>query len=198
MRYLTSTKNLVGMLAALAGLLLHVVGVVGAYWPAVVVGLYGVGALLAPSDRVGTLALSSSEEVSQLRRDLAAVLGQAHDHASRLPDTALPVIDRIGEVLTGMLSRPIDLTANPDVLHGVIRLGRQDLPKSIEAYLNIPRWLPGRGAEQLLTQLELLERSRTGSRSPSTPRTSATRTTTRRTCGSGSGIRTEARSAVPG
>ncbi|MFD1048373.1 hypothetical protein ACFQ1S_23970 [Kibdelosporangium lantanae] len=43
-------------------------------------------------------------------------------------------------------------------MYGVIRLGRQDLPKSIEAYLNIPRWLPGRGAEQLLTQLELLER----------------------------------------
>lgn len=158
MRYLTSTKNLVGMLAALAGLLLHVVGVVGAYWPIVVVGLYGVGALLAPSDRVGTLALSSSEELSQLRRDLAAVLGRAHDHAYRLPDRALPMVDRIGEVLTGMLSRPAELAANPDVLHGVIRLGRQDLPKSIEAYLDIPRWLPGRGGEQLLTQLELLER----------------------------------------
>lgn len=49
--YLESARNPVGGAAALAGLALAFAGFAGAYWPVVVGGLYGAGALLAPPPR---------------------------------------------------------------------------------------------------------------------------------------------------
>ncbi|MFC8449729.1 hypothetical protein [Kitasatospora sp. NPDC057223] len=46
--YLESARNLAGCAGGAAGLVLHFTGVAGPWWPAVVAGLYGVGALLAP------------------------------------------------------------------------------------------------------------------------------------------------------
>ncbi|TCO54977.1 hypothetical protein [Actinocrispum wychmicini] len=156
MRYLGSTKNLAGCALGLLGVLLRLVGVLGPYWPVVVVALYAAGALLAPPERVRLLPLSSSQEISQLRADLATLLAQANAHANRLPPTALDTIRNVIEILDGLLDRPGDLTADPEVLHNVIRLARQDLPTSIQSHLNVPRWLASR--DQLLTQLALLEK----------------------------------------
>ena len=49
--YLESRKNLTGSACGLVGLVLTFVGVAGPYWPVVVVGLYGAGALIAPPER---------------------------------------------------------------------------------------------------------------------------------------------------
>ncbi|MFD5350179.1 hypothetical protein ACFWJY_42155, partial [Streptomyces anulatus] len=49
--YLESARNLTGSAAALGGLALTFAGFAGAYWPVVVGGLYGAGALLAPPPR---------------------------------------------------------------------------------------------------------------------------------------------------
>ena len=49
LRYLYSGKNIVGSALALLGLLLFFTGVITSFfWPFVVVGMYGIGALLAP------------------------------------------------------------------------------------------------------------------------------------------------------
>lgn len=48
MGYLGSTRNLVGCGSGAAGLVLHFVGLGGAWWPGIVAALYGVGALLTP------------------------------------------------------------------------------------------------------------------------------------------------------
>ncbi|MGV9263548.1 hypothetical protein ACWDRR_02660 [Kitasatospora sp. NPDC003701] len=47
-RYLESTRNLVGCGAGAGGLVLHFAGLGGAWWPGIVAALYGVGALLTP------------------------------------------------------------------------------------------------------------------------------------------------------
>lgn len=154
MKYLGSTKNLVGSAAGLLGVLLYVFGVVGGYWPVVVVGLYAAGALLAPPDRVRLVPGDTSVEISQVRTDLAALLSTVEQQ--RLPEGAAEFVSRITAVLTGMLDRPTVLRADPDLLHSVIRLARVDLPLSIQSYLNVPRWLSGR-ADELLTQLDLME-----------------------------------------
>ncbi|MFJ8628068.1 hypothetical protein ACIRD3_35255 [Kitasatospora sp. NPDC093550] len=48
LRYLESGKNLVGCAGGAIGLGLHFAGLGGAWWPGVVAGLYGAGALLTP------------------------------------------------------------------------------------------------------------------------------------------------------
>ncbi|MEV8322705.1 hypothetical protein [Kitasatospora sp. NPDC056731] len=51
LRYLESARNLVGCGGGAVGLGLHFAGLGGAWWPAVVAGLYGAGALLTPGPR---------------------------------------------------------------------------------------------------------------------------------------------------
>jgi hypothetical protein len=46
--YLESRKNLTGSACGVVGVTLTLAGVAGPYWPVVVAGLYGAGALLAP------------------------------------------------------------------------------------------------------------------------------------------------------
>jgi hypothetical protein len=153
MRYLGSTKNLAGSALGLVGVLLYIFGVVGSYWPVVVIGLYGAGALLAPAERVRLIAASTSTETEQLRADLAMLVRRVD--LERLPETALEFVHRIHDVLSEMLARPTAFGVNPDLLHRVIRVARVDLPTSIEAYLDVPKWLARR--DELLTQLDLLE-----------------------------------------
>jgi hypothetical protein len=154
MKYLGSTKNLAGSAAGLLGVLLYVFGVVGAYWPVVVIGLYAAGALLAPPEKVRLVATDAYTEISQVRSGLASLMSTVE--RSRVPDEARAFITRINGMLTAMLDRPGALHADPDLLHSVIRLARVDLPLSIESYLNVPWWLSSPAAE-LLTQLDLLE-----------------------------------------
>jgi hypothetical protein len=153
MKYLSSTKNLAGSAAGLLGIVLYLIGAVGSYWPVVVIGLYGAAALLAPADRVRLLQSGSS-----LRADVASLMARTDEHSGRMPAGAAAQVRRIGEVLTGILDRP--LAADPDIRHRVTRLAQVDLPLSIESYLNVPWWFArkdGRAAGELLTQLNLLE-----------------------------------------
>ena len=48
--YLYSTKNIVGSLLALVGLVLFFAGIIGALWPVVVIGLYLIGVLVTPGN----------------------------------------------------------------------------------------------------------------------------------------------------
>lgn len=142
-KYLGSTKNLAGSALGLVGVLLYVFGIVGSYWPVVVVALYGAGALLAPAERKRVPA------IEELRTDLAKVVGQA----DRLPPAAHAFVQRIDGILREMLARTPG--ADPDLLHRMIRLVRSDLPTSVEAYLNVPERLAR--PDELLAQLDLIE-----------------------------------------
>ncbi|MFF2116000.1 hypothetical protein ACFVXH_01635 [Kitasatospora sp. NPDC058184] len=51
LRYLESARNLVGCAGGAVGLGLHFAGLGGVWWPGVVAGLYGVGALLTPAPK---------------------------------------------------------------------------------------------------------------------------------------------------
>ncbi|MGW6442951.1 hypothetical protein [Lentzea sp. NPDC055074] len=154
-RYLGSWRNLAGCVGGLAGLGLHFAGLAGSYWVAVVIGLYGVGALAAPPERI-TLVTDPEEEAGALRSELDALVGRVR--GLKVPDEVAPRIAEIAEVLRGMLDRPRELRADPDTLHAVTRLVGTDLPLSVQTYLNLPWWYAaarGSGAE-LVRQLDLL------------------------------------------
>ncbi|MFF4379064.1 hypothetical protein [Kitasatospora sp. NPDC001547] len=76
LRYLESARNLVGCAGGAAGLGLHFAGLGGAWWPAVVAGLYGAGALLTPAPGP--------------RRGSPTALGGGGVPGSRLPERGEP------------------------------------------------------------------------------------------------------------
>lgn len=156
LRYLGSTKNLLGCVGGLIGVVLYLTGVVGWFWPFVVVALYLVGALLAPGEKV-RLVLDTSAE---LRASLETLVRRVGSQDSRMPASTVDTVGRVAEVLRDLLSQPARLSADPDVQHAVVRLARTDLPLSLEIYLNLPWWFASRRAgagEELVAQLGLLE-----------------------------------------
>ncbi len=165
MRYLGSTKNLAGCVGGLVGLVLYLTGVVGSLWPLVVFGLYAVGALLAPPEKVRLVPLDAVTEAGQLRAGLDTVVGKVLAQSSRMPPSTVDSVRRIAGVLADLLSAPSRLASNPDLQHAVVRLARTDLPLSVQTYLNLPWWFAvrrraGGGAsagEELVAQLGLLE-----------------------------------------
>ncbi|WP_119731310.1 hypothetical protein [Thermomonospora amylolytica] len=170
-RYLGSTKNLIGSVCGLAGLGLYLAGAVGSYWPFVVAGLYAAGALAAPPEKVTlTVADDAAAEAERLRADLDRLTERVAAHAGRMPPAAMVRFREIREVLTDLLARRDLLAADPDARYELARAVRTDLPEGFETYLNLPGWFASgrRGAvrrtaaDELCAQLDLIADHLTG------------------------------------
>jgi hypothetical protein len=145
--YLGSTRNIIGCVFALLGMVIVFLGLAGMFWPAVLAGLYGVGVLIAPPERVRLTISHAEVETRLLGADLDALLRRVQD-AQRFPVDVLAKVAELSEILRGILTRAETLTSSP----------------SLEAYANLPRSyaLTRRGErersahEELLAQLDLL------------------------------------------
>lgn len=161
--YVESRKNIVGSVCGLAGLGLTFAGVAGPYWPVVVVGLYGAGALVAPPERPAPPAFPDpSAQLDEVRADFERL----RDY---LADVDLPPAAR-GRLteLTDMLAALLDpgwvteiLAQDPDAVHTLSRAVRQDVPEAVDAYVRTRWWTrltPGQlpPEQHLVRQLELL------------------------------------------
>ncbi|XVQ82470.1 hypothetical protein ACQP2K_26865 [Microbispora siamensis] len=161
--YLGSTRNIVGSALALGGLGLHFLGLAGSLWPVVVAGLYGVGALLTPPDRVRLTISHAEVETRALRDDLDVLVAKVSP--PRFPEDVVAKVGDLAAILRDVLARAEALTSAPDHLHVVSQAIRDYLPTSLEAYANLPRSyaLTRRGSrersahEELMAQLGLLE-----------------------------------------
>lgn len=160
LRYLYSTKNLVGSAAGLAGLGLYFTGLVGELWPVVVGGLYGVGALATPPTR--TLDLHSGLDPANLNRAMAE---QERRLRGRVPTDVLAAVGRVHGLVREVLEHPDAFPPGSPDAFAVERTALDYLPTALESYLNLPRGYAnrvpvseGRTARQvLLAQLALLE-----------------------------------------
>ncbi|WBB63393.1 hypothetical protein O7599_13080 [Streptomyces sp. WMMC500] len=166
--YLGSKKNLAGASAGLGGLVLTFTGAAGAYWPAVVAGLYGAGALLAPPERVAPPAFPDpATQLGELREDFTAL--RSYAAATALPPEAAGRMRELTAVLDGLLDPRWSAEAlprHPEALHALARIVRRDLPESIDAYARARWWsrlAPGAEAPEshLDRQLTLLLRDAT-------------------------------------
>ena len=132
--YLYSTKNIVGCLLALAGLVLFFTGVIGPLWPVIVVGLYVFGALVTPSPK--TIDLRTGFDPDDVRKamdhEIRAVSG-------RVPPDILAKLQSIQQVILGILPRSGALPPGSPELFVVERTATEYLPTALESYLNLPR-----------------------------------------------------------
>ncbi|MFE9096211.1 hypothetical protein [Streptomyces sp. NPDC007264] len=163
MRYVESPKNLAGSACGLAGLALTFTGVAGAYWPVVVAGLYGAGALIAPPERPAPPDFPDpSAQLEALRADFEALRGYLAE--VELPPAAS---GRLTE-LTGLLAALLDpgwvaevLAQDPEGVHTLARTVRQDVPEAVDTFVRTRWWsrlTPGQEPPErhLERQLDLL------------------------------------------
>ncbi|WP_068399022.1 hypothetical protein [Kribbia dieselivorans] len=165
-RYLGSNKNIVGAAAALAGLAVTVpTGIAGPLWPVVVGGLYGIGALLTPREKVHlTIEGNAQAQAEELQKDLRDLKYNIGKKRSRLPAVAAALLDEILLSLDEILDRAAQLASSPEQLFVVGRMIRDYIPTSLESYLNLPtryatshRGPAGKTPqEDLIEQLQLL------------------------------------------
>ncbi|MFJ9121159.1 hypothetical protein ACIRJO_37215 [Streptomyces sp. NPDC102394] len=162
--YLESRKNIAGSVCGLAGLALTFTGLAGPYWPVVVAGLYGAGALIAPPERPPLPDFPSpSAQLEELRADfgkLCAYLAEVD-----LPPAAAGRLTELTDLLTALLDpgRPSELLAHaPEGVHTLSRTVRQDIPEAVDSYVRTRWWTrltpgtdpPERHLERQLTLLQ--------------------------------------------
>ena len=140
--YLESRKNLTGSALGVVGLGLTFTGLAGAYWPVVVAGLYGAGALLAPPERPPLPDFPDpSAQLDELRDDF----GKLRDYLAdiELPPAASGRLTELTELLTALLAPgwvTEVLTQDAEGVHALSRTVRQDAPEAVDAYVRTRWW----------------------------------------------------------
>lgn len=142
LRYLESRKNLTGGVLGVAGLGLTFAGVAGPYWPVVVVGLYGAGALIAPPERPPLPAFPDpSAQLDELRADYGRLGAYLAD--IDLPPAASGRLTELTDLLTALLDPgwvSAVLAQDPEGVHALSRAVRQDIPEAVDTFVRTRWW----------------------------------------------------------
>ncbi|MFF0220870.1 hypothetical protein [Streptomyces sp. NPDC004629] len=161
--YLESRKNIAGGVGGLAGLALTFTGVAGPYWPVVVAGLYGAGALIAPPERPALPDFPDpTAQLDELRGDFETLRGYLAD--VDLPPAAAGRLTELIELLTALLDPgwvTEVLAQDPEGMHTLSRAVRQDIPEAVDTFVRTRWWTrltpgaepPERHLERQLTLL---------------------------------------------
>ena len=160
LKYLYSTKNIVGSLLALAGLALFFIGIIGPLWPAIVAGLYLIGVLVAPG--TPSIDLRTGFDPNDVRK---ALDNEVRICSGRVPADVLAKVQSIQQIILGILPRSGALPPGSPELYIVQGTATDYLPAALESYLNLPRAYAtlhpvqdGKTPKQvLIDQLTLLE-----------------------------------------
>ncbi|WP_215448755.1 hypothetical protein [Streptomyces sp. ATCC 21386] len=140
--YVESRKNLTGGALGVVGLGLTFAGVAGPYWPVVVVGLYGAGALIAPPERVAPPDFADpSAQLDEVRGDFGRLREYLAD--VDLPPAAAGRLTELTELLTALLDPgwvAEVLAHDPEGVHALSRAVRQDVPEAVDTFVRTRWW----------------------------------------------------------
>jgi hypothetical protein len=163
-RYLESRKNIVGSACGLAGLVLTFTGTAGPYWPVVVAGLYGAGALIAPPERPPLPDFPDpSAQLDAVRADFEK-LGNYLAEVD-LPPASAGRLTELTDLLAALLAPgwvAEVLAQDPEGVHALSRAVRQDIPEAVDSFVRTRWWTrmapgsepPERHLERQLTLLQ--------------------------------------------
>lgn len=161
--YLESRKNLTGSACGVVGLALTFSGVAGPYWPVVVAGLYGAGALIAPPERPSLPDFPDpSAQLDELRVDFGKL--REYLDGVELPPAAAGRLTELKELLAALLDPgwvAEVLAQDPEGVHTLSRSVRQDIPEAVDTFVRTRWWTrlapgaepPERHLERQLTLL---------------------------------------------
>jgi hypothetical protein len=161
--FLESRKNLAGSACGLVGLGLTFTGLAGAYWPVVVAGLYGAGALIAPPERPPLPDFPDpSAQLEELRGDFATL--REYLGGVELPPAAAGRLTELTEILAALLDPgwvAEVLAQDPEGVHPLSRAVRQDIHEAVDTFVRTRWWTrlapgtepPERHLERQLTLL---------------------------------------------
>lgn len=140
--YLESRKNLTGSALGVAGLGLTFAGIAGPYWPVVVAGLYGAGALIAPPERPPVPDFPDpSAQLDEVRTDFGTL--RAYLDGIELPPAAAGRLTELTELLTALLDPgwvAEILAHDPEGVHALSRAVRQDVPEAVDTFVRTRWW----------------------------------------------------------
>jgi hypothetical protein len=159
-RYLYSTRNMVGSLLALVGVVLSFAGIIGAFRPVIVLGLYLIGVLVTPGNK--KIDLSTGFDPNDVKHALDT---QVRMITGKVPPEVMARVLKIRQIIIGILPRSGNLAPGSPELFVLERTATDYLPTSLEAYLSLPKAYATLHAVQdgktpkeiLLDQLALLE-----------------------------------------
>ncbi|MFK4098871.1 hypothetical protein ACI2L1_02040 [Streptomyces sp. NPDC019531] len=159
-KYLESRKNIAGSACGLVGLVLTFTGMAGAYWPVVVAGLYGAGALVAPPERPPLPDFPDpSAQLDELRGDFEKLRVYLTD--IELSVTAAARLRELTELLTALLDQGWSkelLAHDPEGVHSLSRIVRRDLPEAVDSFVRTRWWTrmtPGTESPELHLEQQL-------------------------------------------
>ncbi|MGW0846311.1 hypothetical protein ACWD26_40500 [Streptomyces sp. NPDC002787] len=142
MTYVESRKNLTGSALGIVGLGLTFAGVAGPYWPVVVAGLYGAGALIAPPERPPLPDFPDpSAQLDEVRADFGTLRAYLAD--VDLPPAAAGRLTELTELLTALLDPgwvAEVLARDPEGIHALSRAVRQDVPEAVDTFVRTRWW----------------------------------------------------------
>ncbi|MFF3324581.1 hypothetical protein [Streptomyces sp. NPDC002889] len=140
--YLESTKNLTGCALGIGGLALTFTGFAGLYWPLVIAGLYGAGALIVPPERPPAPDFPDpAEQLDTLRADFTTL--HAYLASVELPPAAGGRLTELTELLAALLETgwvAEVLAQDPEGVHALARTIRQDIPESVDTFVRTRWW----------------------------------------------------------
>jgi hypothetical protein len=166
-RWLASSKNILGGVLAAAAVGAQLVFGLGPLWPLIVAASYGVGALVAPRERVDLrLGIGAGASAADLAAQLRVLRRATKGEARRLTDDANAILLRILDALDEIVARWGELAAAPDQRHVVERMILDYLPTSVQTFVNLPRTfalaarVEGKRSahDELIEQLVILEK----------------------------------------
>ncbi len=133
LRYLVSAKNLLGCLGVVVGLVLHLFGLFGPFWPLVAAGLYAAGALAGPRRR--PKVAKSTFDPQEVRRAVDRAYQMTH---GRLPADLQSRVARIRQEILELLPHAAEFPVGSPDLYVLQRTAVNYLPTTIETYLSLP------------------------------------------------------------
>jgi hypothetical protein len=138
-RWLESGKNIAGCVLAVVAIVLQFTIGLGAFWPAIVVAGYAIGALVWPRSRLSlTMDLGNSATEGELKAQLGSMRRTVSVQGSRLgSDGARSATNLLG-ILDEIVVKWDDLQVAPEQAHLVQQMIVDYLPTSLQTYLNIP------------------------------------------------------------
>lgn len=134
--YLYGTPHIAGSSLAILGLLLYFLGVIGAFWWAIVAGLYIAGVAIVPRSHISIQKLNQEASIEEIRRSLNELIKSVKGEVSAVVSER---IESIVQSIEDVLPRLEDANAPDHAVFTIREMALSYLPETINNYLQLPR-----------------------------------------------------------